>query len=165
MDGLDLVDVDDLQPVQHRQVHRLLGQLQKPAQIGLGLRLELHLVEVEARQLDDLHAEPVGSPAALLHIAALAKGGQEPVHRGLVQPNARGNLRNAQALFFPRERLDDGQRAVNGLNGGFFHDVSPPVRGVLPYKTPFQHPEYTTERTALQPFLKRRSVLWNCVVQ
>ena len=44
VDRLDLIDIDDLQSFQHGQMHGLLGQLQKPAQIGLRLGFELHLV-------------------------------------------------------------------------------------------------------------------------
>ena len=124
VDGLDLVDINDLQPVQHGKVHRLLGQLQQSAQVRLSLGLELHLIEVQAAQFHDLHAQAVGTAAALFHVAALAKGGQKPVYRGLMQPHARRDLRYAQTFFFAGQRLDDGQCAVNGLHRCFFHGSS-----------------------------------------
>ena len=118
----DLVQVDDIGAVEHRQMHDKARGTVQFMQQRCGRAVQPVLVHRKRSQLDQPHAEFVVAPAAA-QPAQLDQSLEHPVGRGAGQPGAPDDLRQGQTprpvegIQDQRDPVDDGAGRVDLLNG------------------------------------------------
>ena len=99
------------------------GELLGPLQ---GAAAELEAVEVDAAEPEHRRAEHVAQrPRLLFDHAVRGEGAQDPVHRGVGQVDAGGEVAEAEAAG-GLERQQDSDRSVDALDHGavFLEEIS-----------------------------------------
>jgi hypothetical protein len=100
---LHFVDVDDFRILENGEVDGLIDEPGQVLEIGMGLGLELDVVEVGAAELDEFDPDFVNAPFSfLVNVASAFHLREKPVDRALVQVETPSDLGHPQAVLLLR---------------------------------------------------------------
>ncbi|CAN3982875.1 hypothetical protein KPATCC21470_5570 [Kitasatospora purpeofusca] len=125
-----LVQVQHLVVLQHRQLHGAAAALVQRGQVRGGDLPDVDLLERPLGQRQHPAADPVAAVGQPVHEAVLLQGAQQPQGGGLVHPDRAGGL--LQGHRSVAERAEQGQRPIDRLRHGAPRSWFRPGRGQGP---------------------------------
>ena len=113
--GSAALDVDDVEAVEDRHVHRVAGLVAEPLEVWRGDLAQLHRVDRGEAEVEDPRAEAVLPRAVVLvEVAEARQRGDVAVGRAAASPTSRASSLTPRSAV-PTEGGEDGEPALERL--------------------------------------------------